>query len=73
LITTIIFYCQYRFPWGLAVKGIRINLVVEEQLRKQQLLGGCQPSRKLFFLAAINPQANYFPWRSYYFLGTLAS
>ena len=32
-------------------------------------LGGCRPSRKLVYLAAVDPQENLFPWRLQHFLG----
>jgi hypothetical protein len=36
-------------------------------------LGGCRPSRKLIYLAAVDPQENLFSWRLQHFLGPLTN
>jgi hypothetical protein len=52
----------------------------EEQPRKQQLPWRSRvfpwrlsPSRKLIYLAAVDSQENFFPWRLQHFLGSLAN
>jgi hypothetical protein len=67
------FIANIDFLGGWLSRKLELIWRLKSSQGNNNYLGGCQPSRKLFFLAAINPQANYFPWRSYYFLGTLAS